>query len=271
MSNLSDALKTGYDQVGDLKDLEHAIKWDKEAIATTPENHPNRERLLNNLSNKMAKRYYQSGQQNLQDLQQAIEWGEKAVEMTTNDDLHLAGRLYNLAVMLTSRYNQSKSVRDFYHILRLSYAAWHSHIAKPAIRIQTAREAALLLAASKIWQESSALLEGAVRMLPNLSSRSLRREGQEHHLSQFSNLIAESISFTFQAGSEASHCLRLLELVRGIIMGVAIDSKTDLSELQLKHLKELDTFQRLCIQLDSKSKNDLTQALYLSVEKPENG
>lgn len=70
-------------------------------------------------------------------------------------------------------------------------------------------------------------------MFPKVSSRSLRRDNQEFQLPDLTQLEAETVSIAFQVGEERGHCLRLLEFGRGIIMGFAIDHRSDLSGLRL--------------------------------------
>lgn len=251
---LGTKLGNRYARLQNLPDLEQAIRLCEEAVAATPLDHPDRSGGLSSLGNQLARRYDRLG--NLQDLDQAIQQSEEAVAAKPSDHPRRAQSLDNLALLLSSRYKKSHSTQDFYYILRLCYAAWHFHTATPTVRIRAACRAASILAASRMWQESSSLLEGAVRMLPNLSSRSLGRDDQEYRLSKFNKLIAETISITLQAGSEASHCLRLLELGRGIIMGLTIDCRLDLSELQMKHPKQFDKFHRLRIEVDSPKQAD---------------
>ncbi|RPA90775.1 hypothetical protein L873DRAFT_1820491 [Choiromyces venosus 120613-1] len=54
-----------------------------------------------------------------------------------------------------------------------------------------------------------------------------------------------------QAGREAYHSLKLLELGRGIIMGFTIDSRSEVSDLKADHELEFDQFHRFRVEIDS--------------------
>lgn len=68
---------------------------------------------------------------------------------------------------------------------------------------------------------------------------------------QFSGLAADGVAIALQAGVEPSHCLRIMELGRGIIMGLAIDCRSDLSELEKKSPELFGRFSSLRLEIDS--------------------
>lgn len=69
-------------------------------------------------------------------------------------------------------------------------------------------------------------------------------------LSGSTALASNAVSMALQAGAAPSHCIGLLELGRGLIMGLAINCRSDVSELQIKHPDICDRFNRLRIQID---------------------
>lgn len=79
------------------------------------------------------------------------------------------------------------------------------------------------LTTRKLWQELSSLLGDAANRLPHLSPRSIGRGEHEYRLTSFNAPTAQAVSVTFQAGEEPAHCLKLLEIGRGIMMGLVID------------------------------------------------
>lgn len=130
-------------------------------------------------------------------------------------------------------------------------AAWHCLKAHPRDRIRAARLAAKFLALGSRWEEASDLLQDAVRLLPQLTPQFLARDDQEHMLSGLTQLASEAVSMALQAGATPSHCLGLLELGRGVIMGLAINCRSDVSELQIKYPDICDKFNRLRTEIDT--------------------
>ncbi|CUS11438.1 unnamed protein product, partial [Tuber aestivum] len=97
----------------------------------------------------------------------------------------------------------------------------------PRTRIQAARRAAYLLYSGGKYYESSSILEDAVSLMPSVNLRLLQRDDQQHILSELSGLASAAASMALQAGRKAYHSLKLLELGRGIIIGFAIDSRSE--------------------------------------------
>ena len=83
-----------YEQTGSLQDLEAAIVHAEAAVEATPEDHPDKAAMLNNLGNMLIRRYERTG--NLQDLEAAIVHAEAAVEATPEDHPDKAAMLNNL-------------------------------------------------------------------------------------------------------------------------------------------------------------------------------
>lgn len=131
------------------------------------------------------------------------------------------------------------------YLVRTFSKVWHCKGSPPMNRISGAYGAAMLLTVEGRWEESSSFSEGAVELLSKVSPRFLRRNDQEHMLSDFTQLIARAVSVALEVRAEASYCLRLLEFGRGIIMGLAIDCRRDLSELRLRHPDVFNKFDLL--------------------------
>lgn len=243
------------------KDLEQAIKRGEEALAGTAPDTPSRAGIRNNLGTMFQTKYEQAQEvalediEFLRDIEKAIQYREEALNATPLDHPFRAAMLNNLADLLRIRYrrNHSDNLDDFQRSICLNREAWHCKLSPPRDRITGARVAAVLLAAPGSWQESSTLLEDAVKLLPNVSPRFLELDDQEHTLSYFTRLASDAAAMALQVGTEASHALRLLELGRGVIMGLLIDCRIDLSEsrLQVENPEFFDKFNRLRTQIDS--------------------
>lgn len=78
-----------------------------------------------------------------------------------------------------------------------------------------------------------------------ITNRSLSREDQQHVVSSFSGLAADTCSLSFQAGDDAFEALQPLELGRGVIMGLSIDDRTNISSLERSYPEKAATYDRL--------------------------
>lgn len=251
LNNMSAYYSYRFDQLGDMGDLGYAIKRSQESIAATPIDHPRIARQLNNLGCHLSARFHRTGA--MEDLDQAIRASEAAVAATLPNHPTRATNLLQNARYLLCRFFQTNSDTDFQSAINVSLDAWGSRLCSPRIRIQAARFAADLLISGEWWERASVLLEDAVKLLPEVSPQYLARGDQEHILSGFNQLGAEAISVALQVGSSASHCLSLLELGRGIIMGFTIDCRSDLSELRVRDPDSFNKINQLRTQIDAPS------------------
>lgn len=267
LANLSHKLHSRFSRLGDPADLETAIQASEEAIEATPPGRPILPDILDNLSHQFHSRFELAGA--LDDLGEAIRTGEEAVKQIPEDHPLRASVLKDLALWFRTRYERLKDVGDLEKALQASQAAveamhpedpdlantvllfgfllnlsgdsgralnaaigaWHCSIAPPRIRIRAAYFAASLLAADARWEEASSMLQAAVRILPTVSPRFLSRDDHEHILAEFTKLAAFSIAASLEVQSPPAECLSLLEVGRGIIIGLTIDCRSDLSEL----------------------------------------
>lgn len=257
LHTLSLSLSLGYieteaiHETGAITNLTQAIQLAETAVSLTPIDNPNRLRHSRHLGRLLHIRYKMS--KDLSSLEESIKLLEEAAEALPPDHLERANLLFTLSQSLDSRYKLSGSTQDFRHILRPLYEGWHCYTSPPASRIVAAGIAGFHLCRKRMFQESSSLLADAVKMLPKITLRSLRREDQEYHVSNFpiDELVPFAVSIALQAGEEVSHCLRLLEFGRGLIMGLIIDCRTDLSELRFQHPQVYHKFNQLRLEIDT--------------------
>lgn len=167
---------------------------------------------------------------------------------TPLDHVNRAHVLCSLASKITLRSDQ-----DLNKPLGLLCDAWKCTMSPPRIRICGAYTASLILASQLRWQESSYLLGEAVKTLLQLSPRFLGRDDQEYSLSNpsISKIAAEAAAIALQVGEKASHCLALLEHGRGIISGLVIDCRSDLTDLRAQHPRLFAKFNHLRNEIDT--------------------
>ncbi|KAL0631008.1 hypothetical protein Q9L58_010144 [Maublancomyces gigas] len=265
LENLSMWLATRGSQLGTLQDIEDAIQHADESLAATPADHLGRALQLKTLSWHFYSRYRQlkdvighehSG--TLKDLEKAVTLAEEAVAMTPANHPSQGELLYTLGRFVFIKFCEMGNMQDCLYALGVNQDAWSCSLSAPTTRIKAASYAALILFGLGRWQESSSLLEDAVKLLPTVSPRFLGRNDQEHQLSALSNIAAQAISAALAAGKQASHCLTFLELGRGIINGLIMDCRSDISELKSKNPDMFERFDHLRIEIDSRSAYDET-------------
>lgn len=235
MDTLAVNLLTRFDLNGDLVSLERAILVGENSLVAIPLDHPRIFLPLHNQSSCYKPRFMLCG--TLTDLENSIQLAEKAVATTPPDGLDYAGVLIHLASVLLGR--RGDQIPCHQRPLNISQKAWNSQMSSPQHRVVVAQLAASILANDLRWKETSDLLSDAVGMLPKISPQFLGRDDQQHLLARY-QFSASAIAYAVQAGSPAAHCLTLLEVGRGMIMGFAINCRNDLSELRLKHPKIFD-------------------------------
>lgn len=111
LTNLGRALALRFEDTGagSIEDLNRAISFQEEAVASSPHD-PNQAAFLNNLGNVLQTRYDQLGE--LEDLDHAIDVIQRAVDLAAEEDLKLPDWLNNLGIALQSRFERTGSLRD---------------------------------------------------------------------------------------------------------------------------------------------------------------
>ena len=91
--------------------IDAAIQPDRQALDSTPDDHPDRAERLLDLGIRLGNRYSRAGIQN--DLDEAIEIFEQAVKLTPDNDVNRARRLHNLGIGYSDRYSRTGLQIDF--------------------------------------------------------------------------------------------------------------------------------------------------------------
>ncbi|RKL00242.1 hypothetical protein BFJ71_g5730 [Fusarium oxysporum] len=192
-----------------------------------------------------------------EDLNESIKVFESALDLTPNNHYEQASRLLSLGNAL---YKKSPS-ENFDQVLSLFTKGWECRNAQPSVRIELARSAALMLASRSEWPKSSALMKEAVFLLPSVSQRGLRQIDRETALSPFADLPSSAAALLLNAGEDAYTALEVLELGRGIITSVLLDTRSDITDLRQEHPILADKFESIRNQLDSMPDSASTMAL----------
>ncbi|RYP45618.1 hypothetical protein DL768_008055 [Monosporascus sp. mg162] len=249
LSNFGNNLSIRFERFDSIDDIDRAVDITSQAVNVTPQGHRYRAGYLNNLGNNLGTRFERTG--SIDDLNRAVDVAGQAVDATPQDHPDRAGRLNNFGNRLGTRFEQTGSVDDLNRALSSYREGWRCYTAPPSIRIPSALQAARILALQKDWEGSSQLLQEAVNLLPTVSPRSLKHTDKQHMLADSAGLASMAAAISLNAGKDAFHALQLLELGRGVIAGLLMDMRGDISDLKRKYPGLADEFVSLRDELDS--------------------
>jgi len=239
LNNLGTKLETRFERTGRMKDLEESIRRAQQAVDITPQDHPDLAGSLNNLGNKLETRFKRT--ERMEDLEESIRRAQQVVDITPQDHPDLAGWLNNLGrcLCLSSQPGYSDQALESFQ------NSWNCLNGIPFDRVASALQAIQLLKQQSHWSEALAIAKQAVHLLPLINNRSLSREDQQNVVSRFAGLAADACSLSFQAGDDAFEALELVELGCGVIMGLLIDNRSDISKLEWSHPEKAAAYDQL--------------------------
>ncbi|KAL8367940.1 hypothetical protein RB599_003723 [Gaeumannomyces hyphopodioides] len=107
---LGSLLGRRFDRTGSMDDLNRAVEVTDMAVDATPQDHPDRAAILNNLGGWLGRRFDRTG--SMDDLNRAVEVTDMAVDATPQDHPDRAGRLINLGGWLGRRFERTGSMDD---------------------------------------------------------------------------------------------------------------------------------------------------------------
>ncbi|CVK91910.1 uncharacterized protein FMAN_06977 [Fusarium mangiferae] len=124
-----------------------------------------------------------------------------------------------------SREDMQASYQAYKHLLYMSGAT-------PLERVLAGYSASSIAFNDGDLKGAQDMVQKAVEMLPKISPLALDRSDQEHALGGISGLSSYATSIALAAGSDASQALQLQEAGRGVITGLTISARNDISDLE---------------------------------------
>ncbi|WP_238435388.1 MULTISPECIES: CHAT domain-containing protein [unclassified Frankia] len=250
LSNLGNSLRLRFERVGELADLDAAIDVYRAAVDTIPPDHPDHAMYLSNLGLALRNRFDRVGE--LADLDAAIDASQAAVDATPPNHPDRAGRSINLGMALRSRSERAGELADLDAAIGVYRAGVGVMGAAPRWRAIAARGWGRSAAAAGRWDEAVAGFEMAVKLLGRVAPRSLSRSDQEHLLAELGGLGADAAACCVRAGL-VDQAVELFEQGRGVLLGQALDTRTDVTALGEQHPDLAASFARLRDLLDRPS------------------
>ncbi|MFK0288902.1 CHAT domain-containing protein [Streptomyces sp. NPDC090442] len=251
LANLSATLHARFQQTGGFDDLDGAIKAGRDA-ADVPSHYPERPRYLSALGAILSVSFKETG--SAVDLDEAVAACEAALDTTSAEHPERSNYLLNLGTALHSRYERTGSRHDFDRALAAHLEGSRADWTRPSMRIRAAQAAASLIG-REAPDLAADLLAGAVRLLPEVADRRLRRGDQQHAMGKWSGLAGDAAALALASHEgtptdRAVRALQLLETGRGVLHSQALDMRSDLAELRECHPDLAQRFQTLRSELD---------------------
>jgi tetratricopeptide (TPR) repeat protein len=247
LSNLGVDLQIRFARTGLVAALDRAIEVEEQAVAETPPDHPHRAAYMSNFGIALRARFGRTGL--VADLDRAIEVEEQAVAETPPDHPDRAGRLANLCAALWSRFERTDAAADRERIIQLGREGAAVLAAAPIDRARAARVWADFAAVIASWDVAVEGYAVAVGLLAQIAPRTLERSDQEYWLGELGGLAERAAACCLQAG-RMDEAVELWEQGRGILLGQALDTRTDLTLLKEKYPHLATQFGQLRDELD---------------------
>ncbi|MFD4913057.1 CHAT domain-containing protein [Streptomyces virginiae] len=252
LSSVESALRARFERLGALADLDAALDAAREAVDITPTDHPNRAIYLSSVGSALRARFERLGV--VADLDAAIDAAREAVELTPSDHPNRAEYLSNLGFALGIRFERSGVATDLDAAVQALVTAAEVGSAAPSVRVWAGRSAGGLLASSDPGR-AAGLLEGAVRLLPEVAPRGLDRLDQQELLGGLAGLAGDAAALVLAdlaapVDERAGRALGLLESGRVLLLAQVMATRGDLTDLRALHPDLAERFTELRDLLD---------------------
>ncbi|KAF5542004.1 tetratricopeptide-like helical [Fusarium mexicanum] len=248
-SNLSLTLFDLFKLTKDGETLESSIESSEKAIRETKSGDTQLPERLNTSGCLYSARFEITNQN--PDMDKAISRTQAAIDATPPDNPQCAKYYNNLGGYfmrrslareldhtVSSEEDMKASLQAYRHLLYMAGAT-------PLERVGAGYSASSIAYNNKDLEAAQEIIQKTIEMLPKISPLALDRSDQEHALSGISGLSSYATSIALEASSDASRALQLQEAGRGVIAGLAISARNDISDLEA-HAPEIATEYKTC-------------------------
>ena len=232
LSGLGIALREQFYQTGRREDIDQSIELQGQAIASSADDLSTQYKARDNLGRALIDRYNGFGAES--DLNQAIVEHRRAVEYGGGPASARLNALTSLGHAMYQRYRRTGDPSDLDAAIAFSRQAAAVEAASPRTRVRAALRWGHFAAEGRRWQAAVAGFAAAAELLGLVAPRSLPRGDQEHLLGELRGLGAEAAACCVRAGL-TDRAAELFEQGRGVLLGQALDTRTDLTALAERH------------------------------------
>ncbi len=237
----------------DNADLDAAVEVVQEALRLTPEDSAERGAVLNLLCGALTKRFQQSHEKG--DIDEAITAARTAVDSTPPGHYNLTTFLITLGNALYFRFERFGTPEDSAKAMTAFERAVAEPLAAPSLRVGAARAGARLLAEHEPTRAAE-LLASAVRLLPEVAPRRLKRLYRQNQVGRFGFLASEAAALILSDPSRpederATRALETLEAGRGVLLSQTLETRSDVTDLREAHPELAARFEELRDAMDA--------------------
>ncbi|KAE8451672.1 hypothetical protein EG329_003129 [Mollisiaceae sp. DMI_Dod_QoI] len=230
LDNLASRLEDRYRFKRDMKDLDEAIRRVEQALSAASIGDLRLSSLHKSRGQKLVLK--SRATDSMRDMYNAVRRVKWTLKLLPQDHPERGEVLEQMADLTAWRYLKIRRMTYYYEAIETFKQAVESETSQPLSRFRAAQKAGILCVDGRQWNAASMFFRAAINLLPMLSSRTLSLDDQQYVIGQgvtFSSFVALSI---LQDGRPASEALASMEASRGIIASLAIDSRSDVSDLK---------------------------------------
>jgi CHAT domain-containing protein len=184
----------------------------------------------------------------IKDMNRAIHVCEMAASMMPEESIERCGVYFNLGQWYSERYKENQDDEDMQKALSSYQDGLASKNIQPRWRLHASRRIADILFEQSKWSEAYDVLEQAIKGLPLVSPRFLENTDKQDQLAEFEGLASMAAVAALNVGKTPHQALELLEMGRGVISGLLMDTRTDVSDLSIANkelVKEFELYKEL--------------------------
>ncbi len=248
LSNLAGALRTRFEVGANVTDLDEAVDASRAAVRALPPGHPDRPAAVSNESLALRSRYEHLDRPD--DLDEAVRAVRAAIGETPADHPYHTAYLLNLGQTLRQRWARTGDPADLDEAIAVSRKAASAQVGPTRFRAAAAALQASLAAAAGRWTDAMTGYAAAADLTVRTVARHITRRDREHLLDGMGGTAADAVASCVRAGA-IGRGVELFEQGRGVLLGQALDSRTDLTALAAHHPEVAERFTALSQELDS--------------------
>ncbi|MGI5240193.1 hypothetical protein [Dactylosporangium sp. CA-139066] len=251
LTNLAGALHVRFHRTRNLRDLDAAIDYARQAVAATASDRGAPDRgALSDLS--MLLLSYFDIDRSRDTLEEAIAAARQGVGGSANaTHPSYSSHLANLAEGLLERYRHDAAEADLTEALALLHRAAHHPSAPVARRLDAARSHAEAAARWRGLEAALPMYRVAVGLVPLMAWRGITREDRQRLLHVSGSGLACDAAAGAIGTAAPDLAVALLEQGRGVLWSQLLESRTDLSALRTADQRLADRLAHVRRQLDA--------------------
>jgi len=251
----------------DLECGREGIEYLRRSLELMQPSHPEIPRLFRNLAHLHELQFQilkskGSQTQALTELEKAIQYGKKILASIPEGDPEFGGHCKNLAVMLASKDEELDDPETYKLAKKYLILAAGAENAPPLVRIAAGIQAGLYRWFDKAYLEADEHLQAAVGVLPRLNPQEMSRDDLQLALREISGLASTATAIALAAGRPGVEALKSLEAAHGVISGLFMSSKSDISKLKQRDTNLAKKYDHIRVRLSQVARQQSSAGAY---------